>query len=273
MSNPAHGRTLVALTLVALAVVAYFTVATPPEARELIVWLSPEEANHVAAGKPRLLHFTADWCAPCQQMRRTTFRNRRLGSIVNERFVPIRYEQQGREPGAAMEEAARRHGVGSFPTLVAVDSAGRTLAKIVGFRDSSTLCEELERALGPSATRRIDWVRPDSPVLKERALPRLYLFGDRYGSPPAEALDKTFHDRGLTAEFCDRLFFVEVSSYRGQGLYSRFGVRAVPTLVLTDTDDHEIGRLVGSASVEEVRQLLASAPAAALAGAPSSQLQ
>lgn len=273
MSNPAHGRTLVALTLVALAVVAYFTIATPPEARERIVWLSPGEASQVATDKPRLLHFTADWCAPCQHMRRTTFRNRRLGSIVNERFVPIRYEQRGREQDVAMEEAARRHGVGSFPTLVVVDSGGRTLARIVGFRDSSTLCEELERALGPSPARRIDWVDPGSPVLKERALPRLYLFGDRYGSPPAQALDKTFHDRGLTSEFCDRLHFVEVNPYRGESLFARFNVRAVPTLVLTGADEREIGRLVGSASVEEVRQLLAAAPVVPPTGAPSSHVQ
>lgn len=273
MSKPAHGRTLLAIALAALAVAAYFTIATPPEARELIVWLSPAEASHGATGKPRLLHFTADWCAPCQQMRRTTFRNHRLGSIVNERFVPIRYEQRGRKQDAVMEEAVRRHGVGSFPTIVVVDSGGRTLAKIEGFQDASTLSEGLERALEPSPARRIYWVRPDSPVLREQALPRLYLFGDLYGDPPAEALGKTFHDRGLAAEFCDRLVFVVVDPYRGQGLYSRFRVRAVPTLVLTGADEHEIGRLVGSASVEEVRHLLAAAPAAPPTGAPGSQVE
>jgi thiol-disulfide isomerase/thioredoxin len=256
--KPTHAY--LALLPLALAGVTYLTVATPPREREAIAWQLPTELAHLDPGKSRLLDFSADWCGPCRKMQRTTFRDTDLAAFVKERFAPVRFEQRGQEMSKEMRDAMLRYGVGSFPTLVVINAEGRVVAKLEGFRSAQDLRADLERALAPPTRTRLDWCRPDSPALVEQTLPRVWLFGDEYGCTPCEALDSIMKAPELAAAFGEQFIFVRVSSNQlWKSLYARQKITSVPTIVVTDVGDRELGRLVGSATLAEVQRLLSLA--------------
>ncbi len=263
MSAAAPTRALLAVLPLSLATIGYFSLASPPEPREGIEWLTVETAAARGATRPRLLHFTADWCGPCREMRRTTFRDRNLANFVNERFVPVRFEERKRIKSSEMEDAMRRYGVDSFPTLVVLDAEGRVKARIEGLRPPENLRHELEQALGRPNVARVEWCGPDSPVLKEQDLPRVYFFSDGYGTTLSDSIERAFRSPQLAAEFAGQFLFVEVPTwYRPHTIYNRFAVNAIPTIVVVDSDEVQLARLVGVATQEEVRALLAASLAA-----------
>ena len=108
---------------------------------DLVRWVPLDRAAGVAAmtRKPIFYEFSADWCEPCRTMEEQVFRDQRLASMINDRFVPVRVIDRQRERGRNPPDVARLqalYSVTGFPTIV-VARAGAAPQKVFGYAGPS----------------------------------------------------------------------------------------------------------------------------------------
>jgi protein disulfide-isomerase len=72
-----------------------------------------------AANKPVLLYFTAEWCGPCQWMRRNVFTDAGVGRAVDERYIPVRIDHDARP------DLIVQYQVEGIPWFAVLDASGR----------------------------------------------------------------------------------------------------------------------------------------------------
>ncbi len=81
-----------------------------------------------ASEKPILLFVTAEWCSPCQIMKRQVWADDQVMGAVNSAFIPVMIDMD--DSGSA--GILRRYGVGFTPTTIITDSAGNVLQRVGG---------------------------------------------------------------------------------------------------------------------------------------------
>ena len=132
----ARGRGLFAVARrvggVALAAVSLVTLLRA-DARSPIAWTAYSEdalARAIAAGRPVLLDFEAEWCLPCREMERTTFRDPAVVRAAAA-FATLKVDlTEEDDPTAALRE---RFGVAGVPTYVLLGPDGQERRRLVGF--------------------------------------------------------------------------------------------------------------------------------------------
>lgn len=91
--------------------------------KDLVPWRSDWDAaraESAAAKKPVFVYFTAEWCGPCQELRRTTWSDKRVETAL-QGYVPVRIDID-RQP-----ELAQRFSVESIPWFGVLDENGRAV--------------------------------------------------------------------------------------------------------------------------------------------------
>ncbi len=89
------------------------------------------KATAVQQGKPMLLNFTADWCPPCQDMKKRTLPDVRVQQLLSEKYVPVKVDLTN--PGPAQNALAEHYGVNGIPSYLIANSQGEVISQQVGF--------------------------------------------------------------------------------------------------------------------------------------------
>lgn len=85
----------------------------------------------------------ASWCGPCKKMAASVFPDSKAGEFFNPNFVNLKIDMEKPENA----EFARKFPVGSYPTLMFLDSEGKLVLKDVGARPVEGLLELGRKAL------------------------------------------------------------------------------------------------------------------------------
>ncbi len=77
----------------------------------------------------------AVWCAPCRQLKATTFKNKEAAAFFNKNFVNLSLDMEKGE-GA---DLAAKWGVEEFPTLLIIHPTGKIVLGNIGFMEAKEL--------------------------------------------------------------------------------------------------------------------------------------
>lgn len=127
-------------------------VTTPGEGVAFEAFDEQVLAATLEEGRPAMLDFTADWCAPCHELERFTFSDRRVKEATRG-FRAFKVDlTKYQSPDA--ERWRRQYGITGVPTVVFLSPDGREVmaARVEGFIPPGPFIERVQLAL--AATRR-----------------------------------------------------------------------------------------------------------------------
>lgn len=81
-------------------------------------------------GKPLLVLFTADWCPPCQTLKKDVLGDSQVASRLRSDFVLLKVDLTDR--GGPNDRVAHTAGVRSVPTIIVYDAKGNQVARMSG---------------------------------------------------------------------------------------------------------------------------------------------
>ena len=186
------GRGVGIVAVVAVSVAVGW--ATPASAQE-VRWrqdYAAARAEATTSGRPLLLDFGTEACIYCRKLDATTFRDRGVVALLNDRFIPVKVD------GDRDRRLTQAVGVQAFPTLVLVAPDGKVIARHEGYADVATITALLRQAPAKEAPRAAVGPLPAGPAATELL-----------------ALARKDHDAGrylACLERCDRLMADHPSS-------------------------------------------------------------
>ncbi len=127
-------RKTAALLLIVAAGAAFLLAGKPafsgpagPPGTDAMEWLTNEGealAMAKAQGKPVLLDYWAEWCAPCHKMFAVTFTDQRVVA-ESRRFICAKIDV-GHADDPQVQELLRKYGVRGIPTTIFITTSGET---------------------------------------------------------------------------------------------------------------------------------------------------
>jgi thiol:disulfide interchange protein len=143
MSDKKPYRPLMFVLAIALGMVVFAGIRKAMEGKEAIRWrtsLAKAREESAASRKPVLAYFTATWCGPCQEMKRTTFADPRVADALEQSVVPVKIDVDEHP------EIARDFRITNIPVMQIIRPDGERGPARMGF----TSADELLRWLSGS---------------------------------------------------------------------------------------------------------------------------
>jgi thiol:disulfide interchange protein len=133
----------------------------PHAVKTLVRWVLEEAAEQATAiarrsGRPLFVHLYAPGCKGCETLDRTTYMDREVAAVLNERFVPVRLNARRDNP--ALRMLNREPGQVFSPVLVVSAPDGRELRRTAGHLSSQAMLLELHIALAMAKMDGGRWV-------------------------------------------------------------------------------------------------------------------
>lgn len=75
------------------------------------------------------------WCGPCKALKARTFPDENLGKYFNKHFTSVALDA---ERGEGLQ-FAQKYNVGAYPTMIVLDTKGRVVATILGYKTPEQL--------------------------------------------------------------------------------------------------------------------------------------
>jgi len=89
----------------------------------------------------------ATWCGPCNLLKATTFKDKKVAAFYNQNFINLSMDmERGEGP-----DLANQWGITAYPTLIVFDSNGKPVFGTMGFMRAKDLLKFGQQALNKSA--------------------------------------------------------------------------------------------------------------------------
>ena len=138
----------------ALGIVAAVWLSWPsPVVGSGVQWepLSARALDHaIAAKRPAIVEFGAQWCLPCREMERTTFVD---PEVVHESTNFSMLQADVTETNDQTQALLDKFSVLGVPTMIFYDAHGSEVDRVVGFLDARAFLRKMRRVDGGKAAR------------------------------------------------------------------------------------------------------------------------
>jgi thiol:disulfide interchange protein len=131
----------IGIVIVLVGVAAVVGTSLLRRSHEVVPWrtdLDAALAESGHTGKPALLDFSAEWCGPCQEMRRTTWSDPAVAKAL-QGYIPVQINVD------AHSDWAGKFGVMGIPHLTLIDPNGTVLKTQEGALSSDQFLEWLKQ--------------------------------------------------------------------------------------------------------------------------------
>ena len=127
----------------------------------LVRWVPEETAAQAPAiarrsGKPLFVDLYAPGCKGCEKLDKTTYLDREVADVLNERFVPVLLN--ARRESEALRMLNRGQSYVFSPVLIVCAPDGRELRRTTGYLSPQAMLLELHIALAVGEMDRARWV-------------------------------------------------------------------------------------------------------------------
>ena len=106
---------------------------------------STAQSQATSSGKPLFLNFTADWCPPCQEMKKKTFPDPAVQQFLVDRFVVVKIDLTN--PNEAQNALSEQYGVQFIPTYIIASANGKPIANRSGFVPTPEFLAWLQKSI------------------------------------------------------------------------------------------------------------------------------
>jgi thiol:disulfide interchange protein len=138
--KPAH-KPIAFIFAVFVAMIAIVGISRLRAGNDIIPWrtdLAAAQAESSQSGKPVFAYFTAEWCSPCQSMKRTTWSDTNV-ELALQGYVPVKIDID------AHRDLAARYQVNAIPMFAILDNEGNARARTEGAMSAAELINWIKK--------------------------------------------------------------------------------------------------------------------------------
>jgi thiol:disulfide interchange protein len=141
MSSAMRPVVVIGIVFLGVAAVESYSAWRDAHAKELIPWqsnLSVAQNQAAAQHKPVFAYFSATWCGPCQQMKRTTWAKESVARAM-QKFVPVKIDID------AQRALAEQYGINGIPAFFVLSDSGQVVRQATGGMSPEEMIAWMER--------------------------------------------------------------------------------------------------------------------------------